>query len=224
MRRKHCVEFEDSLPTAKECAWVFVSQDRWDHEKGLCSKIFTWCLSFTNSLLYPIFVSWFDSLESFILIINKHADPELEKRILVLNVTEQPIHNYMQFMNSVFCYRTACPIDICQLYNKHSPFLKRVAKLSNGLYVKAPSSKSLFGLLSYYFLADAEVRKNIIVPTENIEPMKVTCSCHGKPIQNDIAYVCTVCLSILCSYHEHCPIHEFNSSVWENQTSKQRNE
>ena len=167
------------------------------------------CLSRTLCYILP-----FCALYAFFtLIINKHADPELEKRILVMNITEQPIHDYMQFMNCVFCYRTACPIDICQLYNKHSPFLKRVAKLSNGLYVKAPSSKSLFGLLSYYFLADTEVRNNIIVPTENIEPMKVTCSCHGKPIQNDIAYVCTVCLSILCSYHDHCPIHQFDSSV-----------
>ena len=79
----------------------------------------------------------------------------------------------MNFMNSLFCYRSSCPIDVCQLYSKHSPFLKRVTRLSKGLYVKAASGKSLYGLLSYYFLSDAEVRRNMIVPNENIETMNV---------------------------------------------------
>ena len=162
---------------------------------------------------YPVLYPFQTRLGSSTLLINKYADSSLEKRILILNVTEQPIRSYMNFMNSLFCYRSSCPIDVCQLYSKHSPFLKRVTRLSKGLYVKAASGKSLYGLLSYYFLSDAEVRRNMIVPNENIETMNVTCSCHGKPIHNGIAYVCPVCLSILCSKVEKCPMHHMELSV-----------
>ena len=72
----------------------------------------------------------------------------------------------MNFMNSVFCYRTSCPIDICQFHDKHSSFLKRASSLTNGMYVRATCSTSLYGLLSYYFLSEVEVRKEMIIPHE----------------------------------------------------------
>lgn len=118
----------------------------------------------------------------------------------------------MNFMNSVFCYRTSCPIDICQFHDKHSSFLKRASSLTNGMYVRATSSKSLYGLLSYYFLSEVEVRKEMIIPHEILNT-SVPCSCHGKPIQNDQAYICTVCLSILCKHYDKCPIHSTSFSV-----------
>lgn len=131
----------------------------------------------------------------------------MRKRIIIMNVTENPIRSFMNSMNDVFCFKTQCPIDVCQLFDKHNPFLKKISLLTNGTYIRSQSSKSLYGLFSYYFLPDISVRKCMLVPEEKVENMKVMCSCHGEPIKNDIAYVCTVCLAILCTPTTKCPIH-----------------
>ena len=74
------------------------------------------------------------------------------------------------------------------------------------MYVRAISSKSLYGLLTYYFLGEVGVRKEMLLPHDVITT-SVPCSCHGKPIENGQAYICTVCLSILCQRYDKCPIH-----------------
>lgn len=98
-----------------------------------------------------------------------------------MNVTENPIRSFMNSMNDVFCFKTQCPIDVCQLFDKHNPFLKKISLLTNGTYIRSQSSKSLYGLFSYYFLPDISVRKCMLVPEEKVENMKVMCSCHGEP-------------------------------------------
>ena len=137
----------------------------------------------------------------------------MRKRILIFNVTENPIRSFMNSMNDVFFFRTHCPIDICQLYDKHNPFLKKISELTKGTYVRSLSYKSLFGLFYYYFLPEVSVRKSMLIPEEKVEHMKVMCSCHGEPIKNDVAYVCTVCLAILCAPCSKCPIHSMHYLV-----------
>ena len=124
----------------------------------------------------------------------------------------------MNFMNSVFCYKKSCPIDICQLHVNHSSFLERASSLTDGMYVRAISSKSLYGLLTYYFLGDVDVRKRMLLP-HDVLTTSVPCSCHGKPIENGQAYICTVCLSILCQRYDKCPIHTLHSRVSFNKQS-----
>ena len=116
----------------------------------------------------------------------------------------------MNFMNAIFYYKTECPIDICQVYYEPDSFLKQASTLTKGSYVRVKSSKSLYGLLSYYFLPDINIRKNMVYKHEKLEPMEVRCSCHGNKIPNDRAYVCSVCLAILCQYSEKCPLHEMD--------------
>ena len=118
----------------------------------------------------------------------------------------------MNFMNSVFCYKKSCPIDICQLHANHSSFLERASSLTDGMYVRAISSKSLYGLLTYYFLGEVGVRKEMLLPHDVITT-SVPGSCHGKPIENGQAYICTVCLSILCQRYDKCPIHTLHWCV-----------
>ena len=160
-------------------------------------------------MLYPFF-SYFHLLYSFIVLLNKYAQEGIKKRILIINVSERPIISYMNFMNSIFYYKTECPIDICQVYYEPDSFLKQASTLTKGSYVRVKSSKSLYGLLSYYFLPDLTTRKNMVYKHEKLEPMEVRCSCHGNKIPNDRAYVCSVCLAILCQYSEKCPLHEMD--------------
>ena len=141
---------------------------------------------------------------------NKYAQEGIKKRILIINVSEKPIISYMNFMNAIFYYKTECPIDICQVYYEPDSFLKQASTLTKGSYVRVKSSKSLYGLLSYYFLPDLTTRKNMVYKHEKLEPMEVRCSCHGNKIPNDRAYVCSVCLAILCQYSEKCPLHEMD--------------
>ena len=167
-------------------------------------------------MLYPNFLT---AVSFLTLLINKYADPALAKRILVFNVSENPIIRYMNFMNSIFSLGPHCHLDVCQLYEKHSPFLEHAASLTKGIYVRALSSSTFYGFLSYYFLPEKGVRDEMIMPHDNIGSMKVPCSCHGKPIQNDTAFVCTVCLSILCQKTNKCPFHHLKSYVCQKHVS-----
>lgn len=141
--------------------------------------------------------------------LNKYAQ-NIKKRILIINVSERPITSYMNFMNAIFCYKADCPVDVCQIYGESDSFLKQASTLTKGSYVRVKSSKALYGLLSYHFLPDPSVRKHMVFKQEKIEPMEVRCSCHGKRITNETAYVCSVCLAVLCTNTEKCPLHEMD--------------
>lgn len=143
-----------------------------------------------------------------ILLLNKYAKEGIKKRILIINVTENPIKSYMNFMNAIFHYKSACPVDVCQIFSEPDSFMKQASTLTKGSYVRIKSSKSLYALLCYYFLPDISTRKTLLFHNEKIKPMEVRCSCHGKKISKDIAYVCSVCLAILCTNSDHCPLHQ----------------
>ena len=154
-------------------------------------------------VLYPSTLCSFPfcvfSWRSFTPLLNKYADSKMKKRILIFNCSENPVSSFINAMNDAFCFQSRCPIDICQLDNTNNLFLKKLSLLTHGNCVRAQSSASLYGLLSYYFLPDISVRKLMCVPEEGVENMKVMCSCHGNPLSSDCAYVCTVCLAILCN-------------------------
>lgn len=135
---------------------------------------------------------------------NRYASPKMKKRILVINASENPVNNYINALNDVFYFRSQCPVDICQLPTSQNAFLKELSSLTHGRYKRHQSSSSMYGLLSYYFLPDMSVRKYMSIPEEDVEKMRVRCSCHGKPIPNDCAHVCTTCLAILCDAKEAC--------------------
>ena len=111
-------------------------------------------------------------------------------------------------MNSVFYCKSNCLIDICQIYKDHNSFLNQASTLTKGSYTRVKSSKYLYGALSYFFLPDVDIRRNMEFKKEILDSMEVRCSCHGTVIKNNMAYVCSVCLGILCEKCDHCPLHE----------------
>jgi hypothetical protein len=56
--------------------------------------------------------------------------------------------------------------------------------------------------LLWLFLPDEETRKMLVYPTKSEVDFRAACFCHHKLI--DVGYVCSVCLSVFCSFTPIC--------------------
>nr|XP_051684842.1 general transcription factor IIH subunit 3 isoform X1 [Oryctolagus cuniculus] len=152
---------------------------------------------------------------------------EMKSRILVIKAAEDSALQYMNFMNVIFaaqkqvreslllhvCHDEGVSIisrlilgeniliDACVL-DTDSGLLQQACDITGGLYLKVPQMPSLLQYLLWVFLPDQDQRSQLILPPPVHVDYRAACFCHRNLIE--IGYVCSVCLSIFCSFSPIC--------------------
>lgn len=131
--------------------------------------------------------------------INKDS---FSSRILVIKGSEDHQSQYMNFMMVIFtAQKQNTIIDACIL-DQESSLLQQACDITNGIYLKIPQLSGLLQYLLCVFLPDAKIRKKMTLPTNVKIDYRAACFCHRNLV--DIGYVCSVCLSIYCSFTPIC--------------------
>ncbi|KAG8515007.1 General transcription factor IIH subunit 3, partial [Galemys pyrenaicus] len=127
---------------------------------------------------------------------------EMKSRILVIKAAEDSALQYMNFMNVIFAaQKQNILIDACVL-DSDSGLLQQACDITGGLYLKVPQMPSLLQYLLWVFLPDQDQRSQLILPPPIHVDYRAACFCHRNLIE--IGYVCSVCLSIFCSFSPIC--------------------
>lgn len=83
-----------------------------------------------------------------------------------------------------------------------SSLLQQASNLTNGLYFKIPQLNGLLNYLLWLFLPNVSTRNMLVYPPKSQVDYRAACFCHRKLI--DVGYVCSVCLSVFCSFTPIC--------------------
>ncbi|XP_072044075.1 general transcription factor IIH subunit 3-like isoform X2 [Amphiura filiformis] len=130
------------------------------------------------------------------------AGEKIKSRILVIKAAEDSAAQYMNFMNVIFTsQKQNIPIDACVL-EKDSGLLQQACDITGGMYLKIPQMAGLLQYLLWAFLPSPEIRTCLEMPPAIHVDYRAACFCHRTLI--DIGYVCSVCLSIFCTYSPIC--------------------
>jgi transcription initiation factor TFIIH subunit 3 len=123
-------------------------------------------------------------------------------RILILKGTDDSSNQYMNFMNMIFtAEKLNVIIDSCSIL-QDSSLLQQASNLTTGFYFKVDKIYGLLNYLLWLFLPDVNTRKMLIYPPKTDVDYRAACFCHRKLI--DVGYVCSVCLSVFCSFTPIC--------------------
>lgn len=126
----------------------------------------------------------------------------LSSRILVIKASEDNPAQYMNLMNTVFtAQKQNVVIDACILDND-SGLLQQACDITGGIYLKIPQPLGLLQYLLWVYLADVKTRDILTLPPRAQVDYRAACFCHRHLV--DIGYVCSVCLSIFCSFSPIC--------------------
>lgn len=126
----------------------------------------------------------------------------LSSRILIIKGSEDNPEQYMNFMNVVFtAQKQNVVIDACILDNE-SGLLQQACDITGGIYLKIPQLLGLLQYLLWVFLPDPTERHKLTLPPKAQVDYRAACFCHRTLI--DIGYVCSVCLSIFCTFSPIC--------------------
>ncbi|KAJ7309751.1 hypothetical protein JRQ81_007816 [Phrynocephalus forsythii] len=130
------------------------------------------------------------------------ASQEIKSRILVIKASEDCALQYMNFMNVIFAaQKQNVLIDACVL-DSDSGLLQQACDITGGIYLKVSHMPSLLQYLLWVYLPDQEQRLQLILPPPAHVDYRAACFCHRNLIE--IGYVCSVCLSIFCSFSPIC--------------------
>jgi transcription initiation factor TFIIH subunit 3 len=145
------------------------------------------------------------ALSLSICICNKLIREEILPRILVFSVAPDLSHQYVAVMNCIFsAQKLRILIDSCVLFAEDSPLLQQASYITGGVYLRPRDQReSLTQCLLSAYLADSETRQYLKVPMVKSVDFQASCFCHKQ--SKNIAYVCSVCLSIFCSFVPICP-------------------
>ncbi|KAI0025059.1 TFIIH subunit Tfb4/p34 [Xylariomycetidae sp. FL0641] len=125
------------------------------------------------------------------------AAPTLHARILVLSVSDSEPAQYIPTMNAVFAASHArIPLDTLSLHGTPT-FLQQAAFITGGTFLSASSNpRGLLSYLMFGFLPDADARRNLVTPSQDMVDFRAACFCHRRVV--DTGFVCSICLSIFC--------------------------
>ncbi|KAG8183598.1 hypothetical protein JTE90_025150 [Oedothorax gibbosus] len=129
-------------------------------------------------------------------------EKKLPARILVVTASGDSASQYMNFMNVFFTsQKEGILIDACVI-EKDSGLLQQGCDITGGMYLKIQNVAALLQYLLWIFLPSVDTRKKMILPTRVHVDYRAACFCHRNLIE--IGYVCSVCLSIFCTFSPIC--------------------
>lgn len=130
-------------------------------------------------------------------------------RILVASCSMQVgsyAWQYMNLMNSFFAaQKMNVPIDGCIYMKeeaKRGSILEQGCDLTGGHFLNIPDIAGNLEYLLWIFLPSSDTRESLLLPERRKATHRAACFCHRNII--DIGYVCSVCLSIFCTYSPIC--------------------
>ncbi|VDK34595.1 unnamed protein product [Taenia asiatica] len=150
-------------------------------------------------------------------------------RILVVRAADDNSAQYLSLMNAVFtAQKLGVLIDACIIpptrmaysaddplrqssttlqESSNSSLFQQAADLTGGIYLRIPRPAGLLQYLLSVFLPRAGLRSQLILPdcgggVGTGVDFRSACFCHRKMV--DLSYVCSVCLSIFCSFTPIC--------------------
>ncbi|KAG9069032.1 RNA polymerase II transcription factor B subunit 4 [Linnemannia hyalina] len=127
----------------------------------------------------------------------------IKPRILVLTVSPDSSSDYIPIMNCIFSAQKAnIPIDVCKIWGEDAVFLQQAAHITEGIYMRPNDPRGLLQVLMFSFLPDMFARSYLYLPGQDQVDFRAACFCHKKIV--DIGFVCSVCLSIFCSFSPVC--------------------
>ncbi|KAL4223453.1 General transcription factor IIH subunit 3 [Mactra antiquata] len=127
---------------------------------------------------------------------------KMTSRVLVVKASEDNPAQYMNLMNTVFtAQKQNVVIDACILDND-SGLLQQACDITGGVYLKIPQPQGMLQYLLWVYLPDPSTREQLTLPARVQVDYRAACFCHRNLI--DIGYVCSVCLSIFCSFSPIC--------------------
>jgi len=127
----------------------------------------------------------------------------IKPRILIMQISPDVSSQYVPVMNCIFsAQKQSITVDSCILSAQDSSFLQQASHITGGVYIKPPQQEGLLQYLLSCFLADAFARKYLSLPALSNVDYRASCFCHKKII--DMGFVCSVCLSIFCSFSPVC--------------------
>ncbi|KAL1936603.1 hypothetical protein VTP01DRAFT_737 [Rhizomucor pusillus] len=128
---------------------------------------------------------------------------QIKPRILILSLSPDSPVQYIPLMNCIFSAQKAgIPVDVCKVYGEDTAFLQQAANITGGVYVKVTEPQALLQYLMFAFLPERYARNFLNLPNQDQVDFRAACFCHKKIV--DIGYVCSVCLSIFCSWSPVC--------------------
>ncbi|CAN0208920.1 unnamed protein product [Ectocarpus fasciculatus] len=122
-------------------------------------------------------------------------------RALVLSGSPDVPETYNSVMNAIFSAQKAGVLVDCAVLGESSTFLQQAAYLTGGLYLEHQG----VGIAQYMFatfLPSQSCRKYLKLRTQQSVDFRAACFCHKRVV--DIAYVCSVCLSVFCEFSPVC--------------------
>lgn len=144
-------------------------------------------------------------------LINRVKEDYKCSRIVIISCTSDQSSSYasqyMNFMNSFFtAQKLGVTIDACiagdESYGASTSLLQQGCDLTDGTYLKVPNISSFLEYLLWCLLPDSSMRSQLVLPARQKVSHSAACFCHRNIIE--IGFVCSVCLSIFCSFSPIC--------------------
>ncbi|CAO3590773.1 unnamed protein product [Absidia cylindrospora] len=127
----------------------------------------------------------------------------IKPRILILSVSPDAPQQYIPLMNCIFsAQKMGIPVDVCRVYEEETAFLQQAANITGGVYINVDNSQALLQYLMFAFLPERYARNFLNLPSQDLVDFRAACFCHKNII--DVGFVCSVCLSIFCSWTPVC--------------------
>ncbi|XP_033628081.1 general transcription factor IIH subunit 3-like isoform X2 [Asterias rubens] len=151
---------------------------------------------------YEHFANINDTVQEEIRKLIVETGQKINSRLLVIKAADDNASQYMNLMNVIFtAQKQSIPVDACIL-EKDSGLLQQACDITNGVYLQIPQINGLLQYLLWVFLPDPSLRETLVLPPSIHVDYRAACFCHRTLI--DIGYVCSVCLSIFCTYSPIC--------------------
>jgi transcription initiation factor TFIIH subunit 3 len=127
--------------------------------------------------------------------------PTTQARVLLVQADPDAPESYNAIMNCIFSAQKAqVPVDCCCV-GANSMFLQQAADVTGGIYLHTQEPGILQHLLTV-FLPSQSCRRYLKQRRQETVDFRAACFCHRKIIE--IAYVCSVCLSVFCEFSPVC--------------------
>ncbi|CAM9220942.1 unnamed protein product [Choristocarpus tenellus] len=143
--------------------------------------------------------------------------PSTQARVLILSGAPDVPEGYNAVMNAIFSAQKAGVLVDCCVLGLHSIFLQQAAYLTGGLYLQCREP----GIVEYLiatFLPSQSCRKYLKLRKQRTVDFRAACFCHKRVV--DIAYVCSVCLSVFCEFSPVCST--CGTRAWPKKASKSK--
>ncbi|ORX61762.1 transcription factor Tfb4, partial [Hesseltinella vesiculosa] len=127
----------------------------------------------------------------------------IKPRICILSVSPDASKQYIPLMNCIFsAQKMAVPVDVCRIFGEDAAFLQQASSITGGIYCKADNPRALLQYLLFTFLPERYARNYLNLPSQDQVDYRAACFCHKNIV--DVGFVCSVCLSIFCSWTPVC--------------------